>query len=106
MKKASGGGFQSVVVFMGAAWVCAGLRGWNGIMFIIVGPQPRCPARKDPQGNAIRCTRAVTPRGARMGANPPGARRRASPCCVRLVGRCPASALLAFLAWLARRRAR
>ena len=51
-------------------------------MFIIVGSQPRCTAdiptsrvsprailrRKDPQGNAVRCTRGVTTRGARMEA--------------------------------------
>src|SRR5664279_5941376 len=33
------------------------------------GSQPGCTARKGPQGNVVRCSRALTPRGARLASS-------------------------------------
>jgi hypothetical protein len=48
------------------------------------------PRRKRPQGNVVRCSRALTPRGARTVANPLGAGRRAARYGVGLGSRSPA----------------
>ena len=68
--------------------------------------QAGCTARKGPQGNVVRCSRAMTPRGARLAFSlraRGGGRRDAASRSSRVV---PATRLLAFLASLARRPSR
>src|SRR5664279_659735 len=70
------------------------------------GSQPGCTARKGPQGNVVRCSRALTPRGACLASSLRArgvGRRDAASRSSRVV---PATLRLAFLASLARRPSR